>query len=256
MDTNKLIQNAINSVSKQLHNYQTSTDPKLQKKASILSYWLDDYMRMLKKEETFNPRKLKRYKRGEIVKVHLGYNIVNEEGGLHYAIVLTKNDSKNSPIITIIPLSSVKANKPIHPYNVFLGDTIFQQLKGKWEIHHDLIDQELTSQTQEVDSLRELISSKTEAELLEDHADIDKRIHELNASIAHLSKLSSRRDKISNEILKMKTGSIALVNQITTISKIRIYNPLHSNDVLGNVKVSNEILDAIDDKIRELYIGK
>ena len=54
----------------------------------------------------------------------------------------------------------------------------------------------------------------------------------------------------------MKTGSIALVNQITTISKIRIYNPLHSNDVLGNVKVSNEILDAIDDKIRELYIGK
>ena len=90
MDTNKLIQNAINSVSKQLHNYQTSTDPKLQKKASILSYWLDDYMRMLKKEETFNPRKLKRYKRGEIV--------------------LTKNDSKNSPIITIIPLSSVKAN--------------------------------------------------------------------------------------------------------------------------------------------------
>ena len=223
MDTNKLIQNAINSVSKQLHNYQTSTDPKLQKKASILSYWLDDYMRMLKKEETFNPRKLKRYKRGEIVKVHLGYNIGNEEGGLHYAIVLTKNDSKNSPIITIIPLSSVKANKPIHPYNVFLGDTIFQQLKGKWEIHHDLIDQELTSQTQEVDSLRELISSKTEAELLEDHADIDKRIHELNASIAHLSKLSSRRDKISNEILKMKTGSIALVNQITTISKIRIY---------------------------------
>ena len=90
--------------------------------------------------------------------------------------------------------------------------------------------------------------------MLEDHADIDKRIHELNASIAHLSKLSSRRDKISNEILKMKTGSIALVNQITTISKIRIYTPLHSNDVLG--KVSNEILDAIDDKIRELYIGK
>lgn len=100
MDTNKLIQNAINSVSKQLHNYQTSTDPKLQKKASILSYWLDDYMRMLKKEETFNPRKLKRYKRGEIVKVHLGYNIGNEEGGLHYAIVLTKNDSK---ILRLLP---------------------------------------------------------------------------------------------------------------------------------------------------------
>ena len=256
MNTKDLIQRAINSVSTRLHSYETSKNPKLQKNAITLSYWLHNYMNMLKREETFNSKKLKRYKRGEIIKVHLGYNIGSEQGGLHYAIVLTKNDSKNAPVLTIIPLSSVKEGKTLHPSDVFLGNTIFQQLKGKWEIHHDLIDQELTSQTQEVDSLRELISSKTEAELLEDHADIDKRIHELNASIAHLSKLSSRRDKISNEILKMKTGSIALVNQITTISKIRIYNPLHSNDVLGNVKVSNEILDAIDDKIKELYLGK
>ena len=61
---------------------------------------------------------------------------------------------------------------------------------------------------------------------------------------------------VRKEISKMKTGSVALVNQITTISKIRIYNPLHSKDVLGNIKVSNEILDAIDDKIKELYLGK
>ena len=54
----------------------------------------------------------------------------------------------------------------------------------------------------------------------------------------------------------MKKGSIALVGQITTVSKIRIYNPLHPIDVLSNIKVSPALLDLIDDKIREMYIGK
>ena len=51
---------------------------------------------------------LRRYKRGEIVKVHLGFNVGSEEGGLHYAVVLDKNNAKSSPVITIIPLTSVK----------------------------------------------------------------------------------------------------------------------------------------------------
>lgn len=80
MNTKDLIQRAINSVSTRLHSYETSKNPKHQKNAVTLSYWLYDYMNMLKREETFNPRKLKRYKRGEIIKVHLGYNIGSEQG--------------------------------------------------------------------------------------------------------------------------------------------------------------------------------
>lgn len=94
MNTKDLIQRAINSVSTRLHSYETSKNPKLQKNAITLSYWLHNYMNMLKREETFNSKKLKRYKRGEIIKVHLGYNIGSEQGGLHYAIVLTKNTIK------------------------------------------------------------------------------------------------------------------------------------------------------------------
>jgi len=55
------------------------------------------------------------------------------------------------------------------------------------------------------------------------------------------------------EVLNMKKGSIALVNQITTISKIRIYDPKTDHDILSNIKLSNEKLDLIDAEIRKNF---
>ena len=48
-------------------------------------------------------------------------------------------------------------------------------------------------------------------------------------------------------------GSIALVNQITTISKMRIYDPKTDYDVLSNIKLSNEKLDLLDAEIIKRY---
>ena len=60
--------------------------------------------------------------------------------------------------------------------------------------------------------------------------------------------------KVEKEISKMKKGSIALISQITTISKQRIYDPKTSSDILANLRVSNETLNLIDKKIKELFI--
>ena len=46
---------------------------------------------------------------------------------------------------------------------------------------------------------------------------------------------------------------MALVNQITTVSKIRIYDPKTDHDVLSGIKLSNEKLDLIDKEIIKLY---
>lgn len=54
----------------------------------------------------------------------------------------------------------------------------------------------------------------------------------------------------------MKEGSIALVGQISTISKIRIYNPAKQNDSLKGIKLRPEQLDLLDAKIIELYTHK
>ena len=53
----------------------------------------------------------------------------------------------------------------------------------------------------------------------------------------------------------MKQGTIALVNQITTISKQRIYNPKKDFDILSGIKLSTEKIQLIDEKIKKLYIN-
>ena len=110
-DWNRLKSEALLSLS----TFLDSLDPK---RAAVMSYWIKDYVRFLKKEEDFDPTKLIKYKRGSIVKVHLGYRIGSEEGGLHYAVVIDKDNAKRSPVATVIPLTSVKPStnlEKLHP---------------------------------------------------------------------------------------------------------------------------------------------
>ena len=55
------------------------------------------------------------------------------------------------------------------------------------------------------------------------------------------------------EISKMKNGSIALTNQITTISKIRIYDPKTTKDMFSGIALSDEGLTKIDEEIIRRY---
>ena len=60
--------------------------------------------------------------------------------------------------------------------------------------------------------------------------------------------------QINKEIEKMKNNSIALVNQIRVASKQRIYNPKTEFDVLSGIKLSNESLNLIDNKLKKICI--
>ena len=73
---------ALSAVDSLLTQYIQSNNPAINGKADKLCYWLEDYMKFLEYEPQFSPTSLRRYKRGEIIKVHLGYNIGSEEGGL------------------------------------------------------------------------------------------------------------------------------------------------------------------------------
>ena len=54
---------------------------------------------------------------------------------------------------------------------------------------------------------------------------------------------------MEKELSKMKQDSIVLINQITTISKQRIFKDL----LRKNVKLSNKSLDLIDQKIIKYF---
>lgn len=103
------------------------------KRASLLSYWLRDYVKYLKNEIEFNPSSLKEYSRGDIVKVNLGFNVGSEEGGLHYAIVVNNCNARHAPTINVIPLTSKKEDKKVHEDEVFLGNEIYEKLNTKYQ---------------------------------------------------------------------------------------------------------------------------
>ena len=197
-------------------------------KAEKISYWILDWMTYLEREENFSPNKMLTYKRGSIVKVHLGFNVGSEEGGLHYAIVIDANNDLKNPVFTVIPLTSVKPHtdiKKLGKNQLFIGGEIYEKL------------------TQKLNKLLEKLSSvqlpeATEAEL-----------GEFQEELAYAKRIKA-------EIDRMKTGSIALIGQITTISKLRVFDPRNKFGVLKGIRVSDDILDKIDEHLQNNFFKK
>lgn len=76
------------------------------------------------------------------------------------------------------------------------------------------------------------------------------------AIIAKLNKIPNSdpsKKGLVKEYNRLKIGSIALVGQITTISKYRLYDPLSTSNVLHGIKVSDATLNNLDSKIKELF---
>lgn len=236
--------NALKKMDAYLTKLIDSPDKKVNAKSNKLSYWLEDWTTFLDFESRFSPSSLKRYKRGEIIKVHLGYNVGSEEGGLHYAVIVEKDNSIHNPVITIVPLTSIKHDKDLahlRKGEVLLGDELFSKFSAKFnETFH--------SAKEEYQRLQGKIQQFKDNEyaLYSQAREIEKKQKIINNQLDLL-------EKMRFEISKMKNGSIALTNQITTISKIRIYDPKTTKDMFSGITLSDEGLTKIDEEIIRRY---
>lgn len=185
------------------------------KTSNLLAYWINDFSKYHDEEKTFDCSKIKTFKRGNIVKANLGFNIGNELGGLHYCIVLNKNDNPRNGTLNVIPLTS--KNKS-YKGCINLGDEIYKLLNKNIKI--------------EQKNLYNLVAKNMNSNIT----------NEMQKKIEYIHKLYA-------EVLKMKQNSIALINQITTISKQRLFDI----DILHKVKLSSDTLDKIDSAIIENF---
>lgn len=236
---------ALQKLSNYIDTLINDSNPIVQSKADKLSYWLEDWTTFIDFESQFSPRSLRRYKRGEVIKAHLGYNVGSEEGGLHYCIVIDKKNSINSPVVTIIPLTSVKETTDLanlHVGNIYLGNELFTNLSSKISFTVKALNTRLEEAKAKFDNNKNGLKESQILGLLNDIRMAKREIDLLN--------------KMRWEISKMKKGSIALVNQIRTISKIRIYDPKTNWDILSGVKLSTEKLDLIDKEIFRNFTNK
>lgn len=270
---------AIRKTNDLFEEYISSEDSSLLKKCSLLAYWLEDYTKYIRTEKTFDSTKLKSYKRGDVIKLNFGFNIGSEYGGLHYAVVINNYNPRNSSVLTVIPLTSLKEDKEIHPNDVFLGNEIYRSLKLK----HDTITDSLEKNSKETidmfelagllivelnNKIKELEVKKNTNENIEKLDSFKLELEEATSKINTVEKLYSQLkdkttentmvqlqlEKVGAEISRMKSGSIALVDQITTVSKMRIYDPRNSKGVLSGIRLSEDAMDKINSKVKELFI--
>jgi len=232
-----------------------SGDPALLSKAEKISYWIEDYSKYLAFETSFKPESLKAYDRGDILKVDLGFNIGSEQGGLHYAVIVGKNNSLYGRNVQIVPLTSVKPQKDVSHLpagQIYIGNEIFNSLIKD-------ISTRLDAGIRESDDLKtisELISKELDAGPDDDKiSDPENRLEEVKRRLSILGQETKWLGKAHKEVMKMKKGSIALVSQITTISKIRIVDPRTCRGILNKVRLSSSSLDAIDKGVLEVLTG-
>lgn len=222
----KTIEHKDNALQRLDLSFQKHIELEEYKKSDLLSYWITDYSNYHDMERTFDTTQLKSFNRGDIIKVNLGFNLGHELGGLHYCIVLTKHDNPRSDTLNVIPLSSKKENKSYNQYNcIDLGDEIYTLLNNKFQSDFKEIKKEISAIKAD-DNIPHL------------------KINELSSKLDYL-------EEVKQELKKMKHGTIALISQITTISKIRIFNT--KNNILLGIHATNKALDLIDSKIVELF---
>ena len=243
-----------------LINSSESTDLK---RADLISYWIKDFQQYITQEKDFNPTKIKSYKRGDVVKVNLGFNIGSEQGGLRYAIVLDKDNKHNSKTITIIPLTSQKESKEIYGRDILLGRELYNRLKSKYDSIKEEIDarrvkyNDMLNKAQlAMDTLLKLAppESYPPTDVIESISQLDDLLRNYTKILKEIDAEENDLQKIHNELHRMKDGSIAKIEQITTISKQRIFDPKKKVDVLAGVRFSPAAMDKINEKIKELYI--
>ena len=217
---------ALTRINDLLDSLIQSDDDHMLKRADLISYWIHTFSNYVQSEDTFDPKYLPRYKRGDVIKADFGYRCKNELGGRHYAIILDVSNAKSSGLVTVIPLTSKKENKRIHSSEVDIGNEIFTSLISSFD------------------------KQKKQYEL-------DLSNSESESSRAKISNNFCILEKKRKEIIGMKEGSVAMIGHISTISKVRIQDPINSTTgILCGVKVSHTILSMIDSKIAELYMRK
>lgn len=189
------------------------------KKSELLAYWIHDYAVYHDEERTFDISKSGVFQRGEVIKVNLGFNIGNELGGMHYCVILNKYDNTRNGTLNVIPLTSKKENKRYDYSCVNLGDELYKMFQDK------------------------IKKKKQKLQQIMDRLD---RVEDIPLRIKNeIDKEKVYIETMEKQIEKLKQDSIALVNQITTISKQRIFY----DDIFKKVRVSNNSLDLIDKQI-------
>lgn len=93
---------------------------------------------------------------------------------------------------------------------------------------------------------------KLESYLETEISNVKLKQEELEKIVNQITSQSIYIEKLVEKISKLKKGSIALLNQVTTISKLRILDPINQRSFFNDIVLSTETLDIIDAALKNI----
>lgn len=129
IETNKTVNNLTHELANAINDLDVDVRIKV-------SQWLSSWIFYISTEKDFDSTKLMTYKRGDIVHVNFGFNVHNELGGTHYAVVVENDNPSSNGTVTVVPLKSAdteeEALAELHEKtDVYLGKGIVVIGQGK-----------------------------------------------------------------------------------------------------------------------------
>lgn len=225
-------------------------------KFRFLPNWLEKESNLFLSETQNTSKSYNVLKRGSLIFVDFGINIGSELSNRHWAVVLNKNDSPKSRNLTVLPISS-KEKK----FSVMI-DEVIQQKSKRFLLpildkigfdYFSIIHYALTEITPfDLGSAEEIYQ-----EFLIQYGDAynsesAKEIYDNGAGMEKVENTNRKLKDLVNHYQRFNKISYAKCDQIKTISKDRIIY-INELDPCGKIKVSDETLDRIDEKLKELY---
>lgn len=218
-------------------NYESICDMDLSDKFGYVDEWIYKKSNILLKEAEIykdlkNEKKFvskRTYKRGSIVKIDFGVNIGSELSQMHFGVVLTKYDKNNIDTLIVLPLSSSDTN-----FNKELNYDIFANLLDKEQLF-------LKVQKTNLNYIKRQMA--------------DKSIKEQKGK-RELSIIYKNIKFIENVICYYKNHNkktYYCIDQVRSISKSRIIEPINSYDILEQTKLPNPVMNQIDIDIAKKY---
>ncbi|WP_346743721.1 type II toxin-antitoxin system PemK/MazF family toxin [uncultured Streptococcus sp.] len=261
------------------------------KRSEKIAQWIENWTKYLNIEHEFNPKSIQALKRGSIVYADFGFNVGREYGGLHYAIVLNKKDARSNHLLHVLPLTSVKETTDMNNLKYFqlpIGNEVFQLLNSKSlqkiselsELYDNYLikDEELQKRAETIDALVEenkkaiksienATTSNIDALYIEQARTIENNLtfasveakkirQELKDNkelLANIKKKLKYAQKTVAKTRHMNKDSIVLLNQVTTISKLRLYDPKNNNSILNGIVLSTDTMNKIDMALKNIF---
>lgn len=226
-------------------------------KFRFLPNWLEKESNLFLSETQNTSKSYNVLKRGSLIFVDFGINIGSELSNRHWAVVLNKNDSPKSRNLTVLPISS-KEKK----FSVMI-DEVIQQKSKRFLLpildkigfdYFSIIHYAFTEITPfDLGSAEEIYQ-----EFLIQYGDAynsesAKEIYDNGAGMEKVENTNRKLKDLVSHYQRFNKISYAKCDQIKTISKDRIIY-INELDPCGKIKVSDETLDRIDEKLKELYL--